>query len=330
MLSREIKMANDSIISSLLLSIFILSLTATATAQKKDRVEIAPTVFIEAARDCKDFKSGRVISIPKLVYPAEAVAARIGGTIRVTVKVDESGNVSEIEKFEGHQTLQNGISDIIKKARFSPTACDGAATPSTAVLTYNFIPVVSTGNYFTPAKIGELADIKNDSPYYEAILNLAENKLAFGYSDKKFYPNAPLTRGDFAQFLRLTLDLLSERAKSVNKLPREINLFYPSNPRKILSVNAVKDLKQNLPFYDSVKVLLLKYDIALINETNEFRGKLYLTNNEVIDLWSKIFGEEAIPVNFGRINNGDRLISRGEFALFLQESLQVLTYKVLP
>ncbi|HLM60676.1 MAG TPA: S-layer homology domain-containing protein, partial [Pyrinomonadaceae bacterium] len=175
------------------------------------------------------------------------------------------------------------------------------------------------------------ADIRNDSLYYEAVSNLTENyKIAFGYADKKFYADAPLTRGDFAQYLRSTLDLLSERAVSANKLPLEIGLFYPHNPQKTASVSFIKDVKPNAPFYESVKTLLLKYDISLTNDKNEFQGRLHLTNNELIDRWSKIFGAEAIPVNFGLITEGDRIISRGEFALFLDESLQVLTYKVLP
>jgi hypothetical protein len=130
--------------------------------------------------------------------------------------------------------------------------------------------------------------------------------------------------------LRLTLDLLSERAGSANKLPREIGLFYPHNPQKAVSVRVIKNLKSNAPFYESVKTLLLKYDIVLTNDKNEFEGSLYLTNNEVINWWSKIFGSETIPVNFAPVAENDRIISRGEFALFLQESLQVLTYKVLP
>jgi hypothetical protein len=116
----------------------------------------------------------------------------------------------------------------------------------------------------------------------------------------------------------------------VKKLPREIGLFNSHNPQRIVIAESIKDLKANAPFYDSVKTLLLKYDIALTNEKNEFQGKIHLTNNEVIDVWSKIFGAEAIPINFKRVTDGDRIISRGEFALFLQESLQVLTYKVLP
>jgi hypothetical protein len=139
-----------------------------------------------------------------------------------------------------------------------------------------------------------------------------------------------LTRGDFAQFLRLTLDLLGERAKGANKIPREIGLFYPYNPNKLQTFDKIKDLDKKLPALESIRILLLKYDISLAGEKNEFDGKLLLRQNQLIDLWTNIFGAEAVPVNFERTNGGDKIITRGEFALFLQESLGVLTYKVLP
>ena len=311
--------------------VLIIGLLCGAVAgQKKDRVEIASKISAPG-RDCQDVKPGRAATFPKANYPAEAKAARVGGTVLVAVKIDEKGTVSEIEAISGQPLLRSAATDAAKKVKFTSTLCGGAATLASAVLTYNFIPFVAAERYFTPTKVEEFADLKNDSPFYEAVLNLTENyRFAFGYTDKKFYADAPLTRGDFAQFLRLTLDLLSTQAAANNKLPREINLFYPYNPQKLLSISKIKNLKPTAPFYDSVKTLLLKYDVVLTDGKTEFQGGDYLTNNEVIDVWSKIFGAEAIPVNFGKINDGDPIISRGEFALFLQESLQVLTYKVLP
>ena len=314
------------------LLMLICCLNITVPAQKKDRVEAIQKISTEVlANECGELKAGRAINFPKPDYPAEARTARIGGTILVTVKIDKKGAVTEIEKITGHQLLQNAAAAAARKSKFSQTVCDGEPRPISAVLTYNFILFVSTKSYFTPTKIEDLIDIKIDSPYYEPVLSLTESyKLSFGYADKKFYADAPLTRGDFAHFLRLTLDLLSDRAATANKAPREINLFQPYNPQKLTAVSGIKDFKEKEAFSDSVKILLLKYDIAPVNERREFQGMRALTNNEVIDIWSKIFGEESVPVNFEKMPAGDPIISRGEFALFLQESLQVLTYKVLP
>lgn len=300
-------------------------------AQVKDRVEIAPSISAEGAdKNCKNFQPGQVIFYLEPDYPPEAKTARIGGAVEVTVKIDEKGKVSEIEKVTGNRLLQGAASNAANKVKFTQTTCEGVPVAVSGVITYNFILFAAAESYFTPAKIEGFSDVKSDSQTYEAILDLTENyKIAFGYEDKKFYPDATLTRGDFAQFLRLTLDLLGERAKASNKIPRRIGLFNPNNPNRLTSVDKIKDLDKKSPFYDSVRVLLLKYDISLANERNEFDGKFSLSQNQTIDLWTKIFGVEAVPVNFEQIA-GDRTMTRGDFALFLRESLGVLAYKVLP
>ncbi|MDQ3321472.1 MAG: hypothetical protein M3525_03290 [Acidobacteriota bacterium] len=138
-----------------------------------------------------------------------------------------------------------------------------------------------------------------------------------------------MTRGDFAHFLRLSLDLLSERAKIAGKIPHRIGLFSPHNPQNLKGANDIKKLDKKEPFADSVKLLLLNYEIALVGEKKEFSGKSPISQNEVIEIWTKIFGADAVPVNF-KPETGGRIMTRGEFALFLQESFGVLTYKVLP
>jgi len=300
------------------------------SAQKKDRVEIFPRIAAASVKNCKNLQLGQVIFYLEPNYPTEAKAARIGGAVEVTIKIDAQGKVLELDKITGNRFLQGAASDAATKMKFSPTTCAGVPVVASAVVTYNFIPFVVTESYFIPAKIEDFADVKSDSQTYEAIFNITEKyKIAFGYEDKKFYTDAPLTRGDFAQFLRLTLDLLGERAKHANKVPRQINLFYPYNPNKLTSLDKIKDLDKKSPFLESLKILLLKYDVSLADEKNEFDGKLPLMQNQLIDLWTKIFGAEVVPINFER-TNGDKIITRGEFALFLQESLGVLTYKVLP
>ena len=324
-------MKKSSLCHIFLLLIFLLH--STASAQNKDKVETVPRVLAETVvKNCKDLKLGKVILFLKPDYPSVAKAARIGGRVEVTIKIDETGTVTGIEKVSGHNLLQGAAMEAAMKVKFSPTTCNGVAARVIGVIAYNFIPFVFTESYFTPAKIEEFSDVSNDSPFYEAILNLTENyNLAFGYADKNFHANAPLTRGDFAQFLRLTLDMLFQRAKLANKNPRETGLVFAHNTQNLDSVDKIKDLdKKKAPYFDSVKILLEKYDIALIDDDKNFHGNLPLTQNEVLELWTKIFGEEAIPINFEKLENGDRIFTRGEFALFLQESLSVLTYKVLP
>ena len=325
-------------LSNLFLFVCILTVNAAAqttanpAAKKKDKVEVVQDVFVESVvKDCKELNLGKATNIPIPIYPPEAKPARVGGTIQITADVNETGDVGEIKKVTGHRLLQNAATKAARKAKFAATTCDGTPTKTSAVLTYNFIPFLSTVKYFTPTKVEDFVDVSSATPFFDSISDLTNNhRLTFGYAGKKFYSDAPLTHGEFAHFLRLTLDNLSERANSINKFPREIGLFNSFNSQKITAVSQITNLDKTEPYADSVKFLLLKYDIALTNEQKVFQGDSPLTNNELIDLWTKIFGADSAPVNFERIPIGDRLISRGEFTLFLQESLQVLTYKVLP
>jgi TonB family protein len=309
----------------------VLLFPQIVSAQKKDRVEIFTRLVESSVKNCKNLQLGQISFYLEPDYPSEAKTARIGGSVEVTINFDEKGKFLEIEKVTGSRLLQGAASEAALKVRFSPTICNGISVPISGVITYNFIPLVVAEGYFMPAKVEDFIDVKSDSQTYEAIVNLTENyKIAFGYEDRKFYTDAPLTRGDFAHFLRLTLDLLGERAKNANKIPRQINLFYSYNPNKLTTFDKIKEIDKKSPYLDSLRVLLLKYDISLGGEKNEFDGKLPYTQNQLIDLWTKIFGAGTVPINFERTIRNEKIITRGEFAVFLQESLGVLTYKVLP
>lgn len=309
-----------------------LILSSTLFAQKKDKVEVSPSLTSKSIiTKCKELDLGTSLFAQKPNYPKEAKSARIGGTVEVQILIGVEGNVIDIIGIKGHQLLQKAAKDAALRAKFTPTICDGKVAQVKALMYYNFIPFVITNSYFTPKTVEGFADITSDHEHYESIVFITENyKLAFGYGDNKFHSNAPLTKGDFAHFLRLTLDLLKERAELANKNPREIELFNSYNPEKIKNSDAIKDMKQKFPYAKSVNILVSEYDIGLIDNKKKFYGKYPLTYNEVINFWEKIFGKDAVPLHFNKNNTIDRIFTRGEFALFLRESLYVLTYKVLP
>lgn len=314
------------------LIIILLFASPHVSAQKKETITISASISEKiSGKRCRDLRLGKALSLPAPKYPTEAKSAKIGGTIEIAVEIDESGNILRVEKISGNKILQGAAIVAAMKSKFVSTLCDGVKTRVSGTIIYIFLPNALTESYFTAAKIEEFSDVKSDSQFYPAVLDLTENyRLAFGYADGNFHAEASLTRGDFAHFLRLTLDLLSARAKFSNKNLQETGIFSALNPLKTVSVNKIEDLKSKEPFFESVKILLQTYDIALVDENSEFRGKSTLTQNEVIDLWTKIFGAEAVPVNFKKTENFERIISRGDFAVFLQESLGVLTYKLLP
>lgn len=287
----------------------------------------------EAAANCALLKIGSLLALSQPEYLPAAKSARVGGTVRVDLKLSEKGSFSEILAVSGNNLLHAAATKAARRVKFSPTVCDGKPVSTAIVLFYNFIPYAADESYSTPTKIEDFADAGKDSEFYEPLLNLTENyRLAFGYADRKFHANAPLTRGDFAEFLRRTLDLLAERARAAGKLPHEINLFYPLNPQNLKSADGIKNLDKKAAYIESFKTLLLTYDIALTDEKQEFSGRNVLTRVEVNRLWTSIFTAEAVPVNFalgGGIGD-ERIMTRGEFALFLRESLDVLTYKTLP
>lgn len=302
-------------------------------AQKNGKVVSASNLSGEqfSTNQCKDLRLGQLLSVPEPKYPSEAKTEKAGGTIEVRVKIDENGNVSEIEKVTGNKILQGAAIEAALKAKFVPTLCDGKKARVTGTIVFRFYPYPSSDKYFMPERVEAFGDVTKNSEFFEAIFSLTENyRIAFGYADGNFHSQAPLTRGDFAHFLRLTLERLSAKAKESKKNPMEINLFSKYNPNKINSVGKIKDLKTKQPFYDSVLILLQNFDIVFVDENREFRGGATVTQNELIDLWTNIFGADAIPVNFQKTENYQKIISRGDFALFLNESLGVLMYKVLP
>lgn len=308
--------------------LLILVFCTVDFAQDKNRVDVFAVLKPdENAAQCDT--AGKFTLLPKPTYPKDAKNLRLGGTVEILIELSEKGKVLLIKPVSGQKIFQFEVFKAAQKVKFKPPFCRRLQIKSSAVLTYNFTPFLPPQKYFAPVQIEEFIDVKPDAQFYQSIVKLNDNyRLAFGFEDRRFYGETPLTRGDFAHSLRLTLDFLLEKASAAGRIPREINLFYSYNPQKISSLAELKNLEMNYPFVDSVKTLLLKYDIVLLDEAKEFRGTAALTQNEVIDSWTAIFGAEAVPVNFQKTENNQKLISRGEFAVFLEESLQVLSYKV--
>lgn len=278
-------------------------------------------------KNCKVFINGKLIDRAVPVYPEEAKAARLSGKVEVIVGIDEKGNVKEIENIVGEEIFKKAAADAAMKSKFIPPTCDGQPSTATGAITYNFNLAAITESYFIPSKVEDLSDIPADSNYYEALIFLTENyKIAFAYADRKYHPEMPLNKGDFVHFLAQTVELLDNRAKIVNKNIREIALYQDYNPNNLEYV----EVSAGVPYANSYRVLLGKYRIVIAEKNGTIDGKLPMTQNEVIEIWRSVFGEEAVPVNFVYDKKNDKVMNRGDFAIFLHESLGYLTYKVLP
>lgn len=280
-----------------------------------------------STKNCRVFLNGKLLNNPQPVYPIEAKIAGISGKVAVAVEIDEQGNIIEIESVNGDELLKKSASEAALQAKFSPTLCDGIPTRNVGIITFNFPKITLSAEYFKATKTEEFKDVTKDNNYYEAISLLTENyRIAFGYADQNFHGEMPLTKGDFIHFLSQTLEVLEWRGKLARKPIKEIGLYQPYNPNKVKEI----EYSPKAPYAQSINTLSVKYKIVLAEKDGSINGDLSLNHTEINEIWRNIFGEEAIPVNFLNTKNSDKEMSRGEFAIYLKESLDVLSYKILP
>jgi len=127
--------------------------TATATEQPKNAVDQAlaeakhrgETIIGSCLVDCEGVAaaqgvdSGRVLELPKPVYPPIAMAAHASGTVEVKVIVDLDGSVIAAASISGHPLLQAAALNAARNARFSPTKLNGEPVKVVGVIQYNFV-----------------------------------------------------------------------------------------------------------------------------------------------------------------------------------------------
>ncbi len=72
------------------------------------------------------------------VYPAAARSMRTSGVVKVEVTVNESGDVSEVQKTSGPPLLQTAAKDAVRKWKFKPFVRDGQPVRATGFVNFNF------------------------------------------------------------------------------------------------------------------------------------------------------------------------------------------------
>lgn len=83
--------------------------------------------------------NGKATSLPTPVYPADAAAVGVTGTVTVQILVDEFGKVIDAKATTGHPLLRVPAVDAARVATFSPTKLQGAPVKISGVLIYNFV-----------------------------------------------------------------------------------------------------------------------------------------------------------------------------------------------
>ncbi len=97
------------------LLVFLLSLLAVAVAQNPSaaKQDELPSIPAETAKQ-------NLIDFAQPVYPPLAKAARIMGIVRVSIVIDEHGNVKDVTLISGHPMLAPAAIDSIRKWKYKP------------------------------------------------------------------------------------------------------------------------------------------------------------------------------------------------------------------
>jgi len=72
------------------------------------------------------------------IYPAAARSMRASGVVKVEVTVNETGDVSEVQKSSGHSLLQTAAKDAVRKWKFKPFVRDGQPVKAIGFVNFNF------------------------------------------------------------------------------------------------------------------------------------------------------------------------------------------------
>ncbi|HSE18896.1 MAG TPA: TonB family protein [Pyrinomonadaceae bacterium] len=127
--------------------------TTTGTEQPKNAVdqmldeakERGETILGSCLVDCEGVavqdgvEPGRVLELPKPVYPPIARAAHASGAVGVKVIIDVDGTVIAAASISGHPLLQGAAVNAARNARFAPTKVNGQPVKVVGVIQYNFV-----------------------------------------------------------------------------------------------------------------------------------------------------------------------------------------------
>ena len=82
--------------------------------------------------------NAKAIELPAPLFPAEARAMNLAGTVSVRVVINESGIVTSAKAISGPEPLRAAAEDAARRAKFSPTRLAGVPVKVEGVIHYNF------------------------------------------------------------------------------------------------------------------------------------------------------------------------------------------------
>lgn len=84
--------------------------------------------------------NAKALDIPKPKYPVKARRKKIGGDVKASVFIDESGKVAWARVDNGNQLLQQAVRKVVCTALFKPPTISGNPYSFSGLITYRFVP----------------------------------------------------------------------------------------------------------------------------------------------------------------------------------------------
>jgi TonB family protein len=78
------------------------------------------------------------LSVPAIVYPAEAKKSRIEGTVQLQINVDATGHVTQVQALGGPIPLRQAAVDAYSQATYRPIMVKGKPAPAIITTSVNF------------------------------------------------------------------------------------------------------------------------------------------------------------------------------------------------
>jgi len=121
-------------------SVRLVSSTQTQVLIEVARVEDLRRQKSSVVRVGDDLRSFCVIHKVKPVYPAQEKAAHIVGSVILSIRFDENGNVNDVRVIEGHPLLIQSAVHAVRQWRYAPFVFHGTIIPGITTVVLPFGP----------------------------------------------------------------------------------------------------------------------------------------------------------------------------------------------
>lgn len=111
-----------------------VAVPAKTESAKLDAPASASTGPLDVGAQLKEFATKQTTP----VYPPMAKSMRTTGIVKVEVTINESGEVTDVQKASGPSMLQSAAKDAIRKWKFKPFLRDGQPVKAVGYINFNF------------------------------------------------------------------------------------------------------------------------------------------------------------------------------------------------